>query len=320
MRCPAFALILCALCGFAHADPPKLEEGDAEVNGVRLHYAAAGSGPLILFLHGYPEFWYQWKPQLLEFGKDFRAVAPDMRGYDLSSKPTDVAQYRVKVLVEDVRQLAEKLGGGKKFVLVGQDWGGAIAWAFALYHPERLDKLVVINAPHPALFDRELKENPAQQWASRYMLTVRAPGAAQHYGDDGYAALVHVVLGEHPDDAERAAYIAAWSQPGALESALNYYRAAALGPPDPKTHAPADGNYTPDLASTRVNVPTLVVWGLKDPYLLAGNLSGIGRYVEHLTVRVLPDASHWANRERPDEVNAYIRQFLAGEEPTTTGR
>src|SRR5262249_13023724 len=156
---------------------------------VRLHYAATGKGKLMLFLHGFPEFWYEWKDQLAEFGKNYQAVAPDMRGYNLSSKPAETDQYQVKYLVEDVRALAEHFGQ-KKFILVGHDWGGAIAWAFAIAHPEYLEKLIVINAPHPGVFQRELRENPAQQKASSYMLLFRSPQAEETLSADNYARLV----------------------------------------------------------------------------------------------------------------------------------
>src|SRR6516162_11158172 len=128
----------------------------ASVNGVRLHYVSVGNGPLILFLHGFPEFWYEWRNQLAEFGKDHLAVAPDMRGYNLSAKPEGLDQYQMNLLIEDVRALAAHLGH-KKFTLVGHDWGGAVAWAYAAAHPETLDKLVIINAPHPGVFARLLR-------------------------------------------------------------------------------------------------------------------------------------------------------------------
>src|SRR6266550_6023405 len=160
------------------AKAPMLKHEYAEVNGERLHYVTTGKGKLIMFVHGFPEFWYEWKNQLAEFGRDYQAVAPDMRGYNLSSKPADVDQSQVKYMVEDLRALAEKLGH-RKFILVAHDWGGGIAWAFAIAHPEYLEKLIIINAPHPALFARELRDNPAQQKASRYMLDFRAPGAEE---------------------------------------------------------------------------------------------------------------------------------------------
>src|ERR1700682_3007642 len=217
------------------AKAPMLKHEYAEVNGQRLHYVTAGKGKLIIFLHGFPEFWYEWKNQLAEFGRDYRAVAPDMRGYNLSSKPAEVDQYQIKYLVEDLRALAEKLGH-KKFILVAHDWGGAVAWAFAIAHPDRLEKLVIINAPHPGMFQRELRENSAQQKASQYMLMFRSAQAEQTLSANNYAALVQAVLGEGLKtgvftEADKQAYLEAWSQPGALTGGLNYYRASRVGPP-----------------------------------------------------------------------------------------
>ncbi|MCX6007801.1 MAG: alpha/beta fold hydrolase, partial [Chloroflexi bacterium] len=141
----------------------------AEVNGVKLHYAFDGKGKLMIFLHGFPEYWDMWKAQLNEFGKDHLAVAPDMRGYNLSSAPQDPKQYKQKILAEDIRQLAEHFGQ-KKFTLVAHDWGGGVAWTFAILFPQYLEKLIIINSPHPATFERELRNNPEQRKASSYML------------------------------------------------------------------------------------------------------------------------------------------------------
>jgi pimeloyl-ACP methyl ester carboxylesterase len=211
-----------------------IEHAYAEVNSVRLHYAAAGSGKLIVFLHGFPEFWYMWKEQLEEFGQDHRAVALDMRGYNLSSKPAEVNAYRIEHLVEDVRAFAAHLGY-EKFVLVGHDWGGVVAWAFALWHPELLERLVIINAPHPAVFERELRNNPAQQAASRYMLLFQSPQAEDALSANHCAALVEGVLkagidGGYISEADREAYLEAWSQPGVLTGGLNYFRDAQVIP------------------------------------------------------------------------------------------
>ncbi|MGH9722053.1 MAG: alpha/beta fold hydrolase [Bryobacteraceae bacterium] len=171
------------------AKEPKLKHEFAEVNGVRLHYVSTGKGKPVLFVHGFPEFWYEWKKQLAEFGRDHRAIALDMRGYNLSSKPADVEQYQMKLLVEDLRAFASKLRL-KKLTLVAHDWGGAIAWAFAIQHPEVFEKLVIINAPHPGVFRRELAENPAQQKASQYMLLFRSPKAEETLSANNYAMLV----------------------------------------------------------------------------------------------------------------------------------
>jgi len=305
----ALVLLLAAGCALSKK-MPGIKDEYAVVNGVRLHYVSAGKGPLIIFLHGFPEFWYEWKDQLAQFGKDYRAVAPDMRGYNLSEKPAGVEQYQMTHLVEDVRALAEHLGY-KKFVLVGHDWGGGVAWSFAIAHPEYLEKLVIINCPHPAILARELAANPAQQKASQYMLFFRSPQAEQQLSANNYAGLVDGVLGDGLKtgvftEADKQAYIAAWSQPGALTGGLNYYRAANLGPPSPDAPAapPADP------ANMLVKVPTLVIWGEKDTALLTGNLDGMNQFVPNLTVKRIPDGSHWVIHEKPELVNGYIRAFI----------
>lgn len=304
---------------------PMLKDNYAEVNGVRLHYVTAGTGKLILFVHGFPEFWYAWKNQLAEFGRDHQAVALDMRGYNLSSKPADVEQYQVPLLVEDLRALAERLGH-KKFTLVGHDWGGAVAWAFALVHPDYLEELVIVNAPHPAMFERELRENPAQQKASQYMLVFRSPQAEQLLSASNYAALTEAVLADglkqgYLTEEDRKAYLEAWAQPGALTGGLNYYRAARVGPPAPaaatKAQGPTSGgpgqsatSFASGLPSLVIKVPTLVIWGEKDRYLLTGNLEGLGRFVPKLTLKRIPDGSHWVIHEKPALVNSTIREFM----------
>ena len=286
----------------------------AEVNGVKLHYVKAGSGKkLIMFVHGFPEFWYEYKNQLEEFGKDYTAVAPDMRGYNLSSKPAELEKYEVKYMVEDLRQLAEKLGH-KKFILVAHDWGGAIAWAFGIAHPDYLEKLIIINAPHPGVFQRELAENPAQQKASGYMLMFRSEQAEQTLSANNYGLLVNIVLGEGLKkgfftEEDKKAYIEAWSQPGALTGGLNYYRAAKVGPPAPSGEKAA-GNFGVGNSSLMVKVPTLVIWGEKDTALLTGNLEGLDKYVPKLTIKRIPDGTHWVIHEQPALINQYIREFI----------
>jgi epoxide hydrolase 4 len=287
-----------------------LEHKYADVNNVRLHYVTVGNGKLMMFLHGFPEFWYEWKNQLTEFGRDYQAVAPDMRGYNLSSKPADVEQYRVKYLIEDVRALAGHLGH-KKFVLVAHDWGGGVAWPFAMRHPEYLEKLIIINAPHPITFGRELRDNPAQQKASQYILMHRTPEAEDILARDGYAVLVSSILKDGLEqgyftEEDRKAYIEAWSQPGALTGGLNYYRAAHLG----SFTGESDEVVSMDPTLFSVTVPTLVIWGEKDRYLLTGNLEGLEKYVPNLTIRRIPDGSHWVIHEKPAVVNSHIRAFI----------
>jgi pimeloyl-ACP methyl ester carboxylesterase len=285
-------------------------------NGMRLHYASAGTGPLIVFVHGFPEFWYEWKDQLAEFGRDYFAVAPDMRGYNLSSKPGEVKAYRAKHLVEDLRLLIDQLSG-KPCVLVAHDWGGAVAWNFAAQHPDHLRRLVIINAPHPVVFARELRSNPAQQKASAYMNLFRSDKAERVLAENNYSRLSRMTLdswasnGGAATRADREAYLAAWAQPGALSGGLNYYRASPLHPPEPHS---GPGAPAPELDAGQfhVRVPTLVIWGERDEALLPGNLDGLETFVEDLRVRRVPDATHWIVHERPQVVNALIREFVAG--------
>jgi len=285
---------------------PMLTDNYANVNGVRLHYVASGTGPLILFLHGFPEFWYAWKNQLADFVCDYQAVALDMRGFNLSDKPSDVAQYRLDILVEDIRAFAAHLSPSKKFVLVGHDWGGFVAWAFAAAHPQALEKLVIINAPHPAVFARLLTSDPAQQKASEYMEIFRSPQAEQILSANNFDILANMVMvfgsQNGPPPEEKPEYIKAWSQPGALTGGLNYYRANRLGTSPLAESANA--------SSFVVNVPTLVIWGEKDPAMLPQNLDGLADFVPQLTVERIPDASHWLVHKQSAEVTAYIRAFL----------
>ena len=337
----AAAIAIAAAVGVLAQGTPPLTHEYADVNGVRLHYARAGSGPLIVFLHGFPEFWFEWKSQIAEFSRDHTAVAPDMRGYNLSSKPTELAAYQMPQLVEDVRALTAQLlksTGETTFTLVAHDWGGVVAWVFAAQHPEMLDKLVIVNAPHPTVFGRLLLEDKGQQQASQYMLMFRGPQAEETLSANSYALLTSMVLGAGLKDgtvteADRKMYVDAWSQPGALTGGLNYYRASGIGPPASAAAPPAPSGAgrqvegasaaaSPALseASRRVEgstppinirVPTLVIWGEKDTALLSSNLNGLDQVVQTLTIRRIPEGTHWVVREKPAEVNRLIREYLA---------
>jgi len=292
----------------------NFESRFADVNNVRLHYVSAGQGPLILFVHGFPEFWGEWEEQLVEFSKDHQAVALDMRGYNLSSKPPDTKDYAVGELVQDLKALARHLGH-QRMILVAHDWGGAVAWSFANSHPEMLESLVIINSPHPAVFARELLYNSEQQAASAYMRSFRDPGIETLLSENEYAQLRDVVFKagsqwEFTED-DRKKYLTAWAQPGALTGGLNYYRASPLYPPASEADR-ARIQRIADLPREifSVSVPTLVIWGEADMALLPALLDGLDEYVEDLTVKRIPDGSHWVVHEQPEKVNGLIRDFL----------
>jgi len=202
-------------------------------------------------------------------------------------------------------------------VLVGHDWGGIVAWATAMACPEIVERLVIVNAPHPKIFERELRDNPKQREASQYMVVFRSPQAEAMLSADNFAMLQKTILDDlirqgYFSEADRQAYLEAWAQPGALTGGLNYYRAAKLGPPG---GGQAGGGHDAfqtkhPMASFEVKMPTLVIWGELDPYLLIGNLNGLDQYVPKLTVERIPDATHWVVHEKPARVNELIRDFL----------
>ena len=279
-----------------------------EANGIRLHVARAGAGPLMLFLHGFPEYWGMWRPLLEHFGaRGWCAVAPDMRGYNLSDKPAAVEAYRVKPLVADVLALAARYTK-EKFVLVAHDWGGAVAWSVAISHPERLSRLVMLNSPHPYVFWRELCANPAQREASAYMTLFRLAKAERVLSANGYARLLAWFPGLDPD--YRRGLLEAWSQPGALTGGLNYYRASPLYPPTADDPGPQKLQLKPE--DFVVRVPTLVLWGERDPALLTGCLDGLEALVPDLKLVRVPEATHWIARERTERVIAEIEAFTIG--------
>lgn len=273
-----------------------------------LHYAAAGEpdAPLAVLLHGFPEFWYGWRELLPRLGADRLAVAPDQRGYGESDRPAAVDAYRLEALVGDVLGLADHLGK-ERFAVVGHDWGGVVAWALAMARPDRIERLVVVNAPHPAIFARERRENPDQQAASGYIDLLVSPMAEAALAADDFTRLfdgLRTEAGETWLDADdRAAYREAWSRPGALTGMLNWYRAA-----EPSSSGAGGFPTAP------VEVPTLVVWGERDRFLLPGNLDGLEARVEDLEIVRIPDAGHWVVHERPERVGDLVEAFLAGPE------
>ncbi len=280
-----------------------------DCGGVKLHCAVAGESgrPLMLFLHGFPEFWAAWRAPMRHFAaRGWLAVAPDLRGYNLSDKPEDVDAYKAKHLIGDVLALGAHYAKGK-FVLVAHDWGGAVAWGVAIAHPDRLERLVAINSPHPYLFWRELVNNPAQQKASEYMNLFRLPKAERVLSANGYARLLGAF--GHLEAAWCAELVRAWSQPGALTGGLNYYRASPLHP------ATADDPGAKKLqfkaADFMVRVPTLVLWGERDSALLTGCIEGLEQCVPALTLVRVPDASHWIVHEKPELVCGEIERFVA---------
>lgn len=289
-------------------------------NGTRLHYGSAGEPgkPLILFVHGFPEFWYAWERQLAEFGQTHFAVAPDLRGFNLSSKPGSPDAYKPKHLVEDLVQFIRVLGY-ERCVVVAHDWGGAICWNLAAQFPEMIEQFVIINSPHPYVFARALVSDPAQQQASAYMNWLRKPGSEQALAADNFALMERLMTGgeEKPPawfTADvRAKYHAAWSQPGdegshPLTGGVNYYRASPMHPPAPGEPAPDISRLDPSMFVVRV--PTLVIWGENDRALPKSLVDGLSDFVPEMRLERIPEGTHWVIHEQPETINLLIRGAL----------
>lgn len=281
-------------------------------SGIRLHYASAGEPgrPLLLFLHGFPEFWYAWQAQLAKFGDSHFAVAPDLRGYNLSDQPEEVAAYRPKLLLQDIAQFMDALGYSR-CVIVGHDWGGALAWQFAARRPERLDRLLIINATHPVPFAEGLAHDPAQQAASRYMNFLRSERSEQALAQDDFRPMERLMLGMGENDgwfdqATRRRYHDCWSR--GLRGGINYYRASAVHPPTDTE--PGAAGITLDPSVFQVTVPVRVLWGLKDRAMLPSLLEPLDALVDDLQIERVDDASHWIIHEQPDRVNHWIARSL----------
>jgi pimeloyl-ACP methyl ester carboxylesterase len=291
-----------------------LRDDFVDSDGIRLHYVSRGEGKPILFLHGFPQFWFLWRRQLADLGEDHAVYAPDLRGYNLSSKPDEVEAYRMRHLLGDVRAMVESLGLAP-FTLVGHDWGGIIAWAFALKYPEMLERLVVIDGPPPFTWNRDLRESPKQRDAVNYMLefSKEPPDPEDMLAANGFSMMDDLMLriggrGAQLSDDELAEYHGAWSQPGALRGGLNYYRAARMGEQIAAGGVPEE--YASKITDKTVSVPTLVIWGENDAALLPTLTRGLSEWVPRLRVEIVPGAGHWVPYERPEVVNGLIREFV----------
>jgi epoxide hydrolase 4 len=288
-----------------------------KVNGIDLHVRSMGNprAPLMLFLHGFPEYSGAWDEVLPRFADDFHTVAPDQRGYARSSKPEGVEAYGVKHLVRDVLGLAEHHSPERPFVLVAHDWGASVAYATAMAAPARISKLVIINGVHPGPFQQALLEDDAQRQASSYMHYLRDPRAEERLSANRFEKLMGMLTRFGPQawltPARREAYLEAWSQVGALTGMLNWYRASPLVVPKPGEAVDAATAIKLDPARFRVRMPHLVVWGMDDRALLPVARATLPAYCDDLTVHEIAGADHWVVHQRTDEVVGHVRRFLA---------
>lgn len=283
--------------------------------GVTLNLASAGpgDGEPILFLHGFPESHRTWRHQLDGLADKYRVYAPDQRGFAASDKPAGVENYETDRIVADVIALADALGLDR-FTLAGHDWGGAVAWTAALAYPLRVKRLIIVNAPHPLVFQKSLIEDEAQREASQYISFFRSPAAEAAIAGMGLENFLDRVMLNHADATrlppeERRHYLEDWSQPGVLTTMLNWYRASKMVVPAPGEEASAPlWTLAP---FPKLKMPTLVVWGLKDSALLPVQLDGLHDLIEDLRLVTSPSAGHFITWEEPETVTSAIRDFMA---------
>lgn len=297
------ALLFGAAPSIAKDSPPpkdlwdRVEHHNADSGGVKIHYVAMGKGPLVVMIHGFPDFWYTWRKQMDALKVHYRVVAVDQRGYDLSDRPAGIEQYAMPLLVNDIGAVI-KAEGRSNAVIVGHDWGGAVAWTLAMTHPEWVQALVILNLPHPTGLQREIKNNPEQRKNSQYAFNFQKPGAEKNLSAEKLAGWVK-------DDAARVHYIEAFNRSD-FQAMLNYYRANFPRPDqNPAT-------VTPPSPLPKVTVPVLEFHGLGDQALLPGALNGTWDLVDKdFTLVTIPGAGHFVQQDASDLVTTTMSDWLA---------
>jgi len=305
-------------------EPEGCEHHVIKTNGIHIHCAVAGQGPLVVLLHGFPECWYSWRHQISALAPHFRVVAPDLRGYGDSDKPKGVRSYKIPLLTADVRGLLDAFGA-QRAVIVGHDWGGALAWAFANSYPRETARLVVLNCPHPTVFARHLSTNLRQILRSWYMFFFQIPWVPEYamtVGDHWAVERIFRATAARADafrDEDIERYKRAAAQPGALTASINYYRAAFRGrealallpAPLRRVAERLTGPIPEPVPAAKIEAPTLIVWGEDDPFLgkeLTEDMEPL--FAAPFEIKYVPRRSHWIQQEEPDLVNKYLLEFL----------
>jgi pimeloyl-ACP methyl ester carboxylesterase len=269
----------------------EYKDGYADSNGVKIHYVTTGSGPLVVMIHGFPDFWYTWRHQMEALSSQYQVAAIDLRGYNLSGKPAGEENYDMRLLIGDVAAVIKHLGR-EKAIVAGHDWGGAIAWQFAFHMPQMVEKLIVLNLPHPNGLSRELAANEKQKANSAYARNFQKP-------DSHKALTAERLAGWVTDPAAKAKYIEAFNRSD-FNAMMNYYRRNY--PKEP---------YEARVASQRVNVPVLMIHGLKDTALLAPALNNTWDWLDaDLTLVTIPNASHFVQQDARELVSKTMKSWL----------
>jgi len=296
-----------------------------DIENVNIHYVEAGANnrehaprKTMVFLHGFPEYWGTWHAQLDYFAEDYRVIAADLPGYNLSDKPKDQSFFEVPNLIQFMAKFIQSVVPEEKIILVAHDWGGAIAWPLAAFFPQLIDKLIILNAAHPSTFTREMIQNPEQRQKSEYIHELIAPDAVARVSANHYQYLKEKIFAGMRqgtlNSAQRQAYQHVWAQPGAVNGMLQYYRAMPQLAPSEKVKSDnGEQVMTPaqmKIPNIRISCPTLVLWGEKDQAFVIENVVGVEEYMPNVRIKRFPNASHWLQHELPDEVNREIVNFL----------
>lgn len=278
------------------------------VNGVALHVVLAGlaSGKPLVFLHGFPEFWFGWRHQIDYFvSSGYRVIIPDQRGYNLSEKPAGIASYSIDLLAKDVVGVLDAVTDSKAFV-VGHDWGASVTWYLAARYPERVSHAAMLSVPHPRVFIKNLITNPAQLRKSWYVFFFQLPWLPERIlRRRDWALLVRALRDTSPrgvfSDADFEQYKESWNREGALATMLNWYRAALLSP----------SKFAVDREASRVKVPALLIWGKHDQFADEAMARESLQYCDDGRLEVFETATHWVQHEKPAQVNTLLSQFFA---------
>lgn len=289
----AWLLSLLSISVAASDIEQRVEHGYANSNGVKIHYASLGKGPLVIMIHGFPDYWYSWRDQMEALSANYQCVAIDQRGYNLSDKPKGVDNYDMRLLVGDVIAVIKHLGKDRAIV-VGHDWGGAVAWTLAMMAPNFVEKLIILNLPHPRALNRELATSPAQQKNSQYARNFQLEGAEKNITAEGIAFWVK-------DPEAKKKYVEAFKRSD-LEAMLNYY----------KKNYPREP-YTIDQSPVvKVKMPVLMIHGLNDTALLAPALNNTWDFLEQdLTLVTIPGAGHFVQQDASALVSRSMKMWLA---------
>ncbi|WP_144207761.1 alpha/beta fold hydrolase [Shewanella donghaensis] len=304
------------------------------IDDVNIHYVEASAlrnkidaKPCMIFLHGFPEYWGTWQAQLDYFSTEFRVIAPDLPGYNLSDKPKALSFYKLPNLIAFLAKFVGIISPEQPVILVAHDWGGAIAWPLAAFHSHLISKLIILNAAHPSTFTREMINNSEQRQKSNYIHQLISPSAESLLTQNNYHYLTEIMM-LHSDhyqfhEESKQTYRKVWQQQGAINGMLQYYRAMPQLMPEVNDSAdsieqsnssvkssPIKSTADIKIPNIRINLPTLILWGEQDLAFVNENLNGIEQYVPHCSIVRFANTSHWLQHERPDEVNKAIEDFI----------